>query len=193
MPLTREAFAASGKNTYFDHNATAPIASFIKEAIPKLVEEWGNAGSIHFNGRGPKAILRESRQKLSGFLGCHPLELVFTSGGSESNNYALSGMVDWCLKNNRNHFLISSLEHPSIIKTCEYLATKGIDIDYIPVDRGGAIDLTYIKNKISKKTGLVSVMLANNETGSIFPVKEICSIAHENGAYMHCDGVQALG
>ncbi len=193
MPLTREAFAANGKNIYFDHNATTPIAGFIKEAIPGLVEEWGNAGSIHFNGRGPKAILRESRQMLSDFLGCHPLELVFTSGGSESNNYAFTGMVDWCIKNDRTHFLVSSVEHPSIVKTCEYLASKGIHIDFIPVNRDGIIDLEFIKSKLSKKTGLVSVMLANNETGCIFPVKEITQMAHAVGAYMHCDGVQALG
>jgi cysteine desulfurase len=119
--------------------------------------------------------------------------LVFTSGGSESNNYALQGMFDWCEKNGRTHFLVSSVEHPSIIKTCEYIKTKGFTVDYIPVNRQGQINLEFIRTKISSKTGLVSVMLANNETGSIFPIREITEIAHANGAYMHCDGVQALG
>jgi cysteine desulfurase len=193
MPLTGEAFVAHGKNIYFDHNATAPIAGFIREALPELADQWGNAGSIHFTGRGPKAILRETRQKLAAFLGCHPLELVFTSGGSESNNYALIGLADWCLANGRTHLMVSSVEHPSIIKTCEYLKTKGFTIDHIPVQRTGEIDLEFIRSKLSDKTGLVSVMLANNETGSIFPVEEITKMAHSVGAYMHCDGVQALG
>lgn len=193
MPLTGEAFAPNGKNIYFDHNATTPIASFIKEALPELLDQWGNAGSIHFTGRGPKAILRETRQKLSELLGCHPLELVFTSGGSESNNYALQGMADWCKRQGRTHLLISSVEHPSIIKTAEYLQTQGFHVDYIPVNRKGEIDLQFIQNHLSEKTGLVSVMLANNETGNIFPVGKIRKMAHAVGAYMHSDGVQALG
>lgn len=176
---------------YLDHNATTPVHPEVLEKIPLWAHYWGNPSSIHKVSREPKSILRETRKSLAELLGVHPLELIFTSGGSESNNTAIKGIFQ--KSNGRNHYLVSSIEHPSVMKTFEYLKTLGADVDYIPVNRDGVLDLEFVKHKISERTALVSCMLANNETGVIHPVAEISKIAHAVGAYVHSDCVQALG
>lgn len=184
---------------YLDHNATSPIAERVRDRIPVWIENWGNPSSIHQAARGPKALLRESRDKVARILGVNPLELIFTSGGSEANNLAIKGVFesftgpDLSGRGFRNHYLFSSVEHPSVRRTAEYLRARGAEVEFIPVSRQGSIDLADFATRVSERTALVSVMLANNETGNIFPIKEMARIAHEKGALFHTDGVQALG
>lgn len=184
------------KRYYFDFNATTPVSKVILDHSREFLEVWGNPSSIHWASRQPKNILREVRSKIAQELSVHPLEIVFTSGASESNNAIIRGLFEIVKndpKQNRNHFICSAVEHPSVIKTMNYLKQCGAQVDFIPVNRQGFIDLEYFKNKISEKTLLVSVMLANNETGSIFPIAEMVQIAKGKGALFHTDAVQALG
>ncbi len=177
---------------YLDHNATTPLANSIKLRWMELFDLWGNPSSIHASSRSAKQWLRETKQKIAGVLDCSPLEIIFTSGASEGNNTVLKSI--WQERGHlRPEFLISQVEHPSVIKTAEYLKTLGAEIKWIPVSRSGQIDLQFIKNSISEKTAAVSVMFANNETGSIFPIQEISAIAQSYGALMHSDCVQMLG
>lgn len=187
---------------YFDHNATTPLAPMVREQISAWAESFGNPSSIHFAGRPSKLILRESRRTLAKLLGCDPLELIFTSGGSESNNMALKGVFDsietgwsWsgAVKHDRNELIISAVEHPSVMKTAEFLARKGFQLHIVPVDRAGGLDIEFYKKVLSDKTALVSIMLANNETGMVFPIQQLCRMAHEAGALFHSDCVQGLG
>jgi cysteine desulfurase len=178
---------------YFDHNATAPICPELKAKVPEWLEYWGNPSSIHYAGRGPKALLREARQRVAQFLGVDALELIFTSGGSEANNLALKGLVPFHPVNGRDRILISSVEHPSVTKTAMALGERGYKLEVIPVGRGGEIDWPAYRALVGPRTALVSCMLANNETGNIFPIAEMAQSAHESGALFHCDAVQALG
>lgn len=186
---------------YFDHNATTPVCSEVVAALPELAHTWGNPSSIHWGGRGPKNILRDARKTLADALGVSPLEIVFTSGGSEANNTVLKGVFDYrqtapfvsAEQAGRMHFMCSSVEHPSVIKTMQHLKALGARVDFIPVNRQGEIDMEFYKAHLSQETALVSVMLANNETGTLFPVKEMARLAHEKGALFHTDAVQAFG
>jgi cysteine desulfurase len=182
-------------STYLDHNATTPIHPELKAKVGDWLEAWGNPSSIHWAGRGPKSLLREARQNIATLLGVEPLELIFTAGGSEANNLALKGVCDRAVLgcDDRNHILISAVEHPSVRKTAEFLRTRGYRLDVVPVDRKGRLDLEVLRSLLSPRTALVSVMLANNETGHILPVAEVARLAHAVGALVHCDAVQALG
>lgn len=177
---------------YLDHNATTPHSATLRSRWTNLSEIFGNPSSIHQSSRLPKTILRETRNKISDLLGCSALEIIFNSGASEGNSSILFSVYS-ALSKTRNEYLISSVEHPSVIKSAQYLEKLGAIIYYIPVNRDGYIDMDFIKSKLSNKTALVSVMYANNETGTVFPIKEISSLAHEAGALMHSDCVQALG
>ncbi len=157
------------------------------------IESWGNPSSIHWAGRGPKALIRNARRNLAQMIGCEPLEIVFTSGGSEANNLAIKGLLPVHPRGERKRILISAVEHPSVFKTAHAMTARGYQVDLIPVNRDGRMDLERLDQLLSEKTALVSVMLANNETGHLFPVREIAKKAHEAGALVHCDAVQALG
>lgn len=191
----------SQKANYFDHNATTPVSEDVIQALPDLVRSWGNPSSIHWAGRQPKNILRDTRASLAKYLGCSPLEIVFTSGGSESNNTILKGLFDYYQSGSslkpglasRRHFLCSEVEHPSVMKTMTYLQTRGAVVDFIPVSRQGELDLDFYRAHLSEETALVSVMFANNETGTIFPIRKLAAWAHEKGALFHTDAVQAFG
>lgn len=183
---------STNKPVYLDHNATTPIAAEIREELPRLLEAWGNPSSIHAASREPKLILRETRKSLAGFLRCSPLELIFTSGGSESNSTVLRAVWEE-VGAERPHFLVSSVEHPSLLRTAEWLASQGAEVESIPVNRKGELDLAFVRARLGERTALVSVMAANNETGNLFPVKEIARLAHEKGALMHTDAVQMFG
>lgn len=176
--------------TYLDHNATSPLAVCVRKSVVLWLENWGNPSSIHQSGRGPKLLMREARKKIARSLGVHPLEIIFTSGGTEANNLALVGVFE---ASPRRHFLVSEVEHPSVIKTAEYLRSRGARVDFIPVNRRGEVDLQKFAELVTEDTALVSMMLANNETGTIFPVKEMAQVAHAKGALFHSDCVQALG
>lgn len=185
---------------YLDHNATSPIAAELKPKIVEWLEHWGNPSSIHRAGRKPKTLIREARQSIAKMIGCDQLEVIFTSGGSESNNLAIKGVYEHMHSPGailphgyRNRYLISSVEHPSVIRTAEFLKTRGAEVEFISVNRDGQIDLKQYQSLLNEKTALVSVMLANNETGVIFPIREMAELAHQHGALFHTDAVQALG
>ncbi len=177
---------------YLDHNATSPISDEVRALVPEWLTHWGNPSSIHVAGRGPKTLLRESRDKIAKLLGVNPLELIFTNGGSESNNFALKGVFETAPEG-RDHYIISAVEHPSLKRTADYLRSRGARVDEIPVLRSGRIDLEAYQALLTDKTALVSVMMANNETGHVFPIREMAELAHAKGALFHTDGVQALG
>lgn len=177
---------------YLDHNATTPVAPEILASLSSYAQAWGNPSSIHAGGRDPKQMLRETRRDLAAHLNCSPLELIFTSGGSESNNTVLRAL--WSkLGSQRNQFICSTVEHPSLMKAMEWLAEQGAQVDFVPVDRKGQLDLETYRSLLSEKTALVSIMTANNETGTLFPIRELAEMAHAVGALFHTDAVQMLG
>lgn len=178
---------------YLDHNATTPPLHSVLERLPDWAKSWGNPSSIHWSGRGPKNIIRTARASLAQTLNCHPLEIIFTSGGSESNNYVIKGVFESTRESNKNNFITSNVEHPSVMKCFKMLETWGAKVHYVSVNRQGKIDLDEYKKALSEDVALVSIMAANNETGSVFPVKEMAKMAHEAGALFHTDAVQALG
>ncbi len=184
------------KRIYFDHNATTPIHPEILERSGQWLKSWGNASSIHQSGREPKTIIREARKNFSDLIHVNQLEVIFTAGGSESNNFAIKGIF---FQNNKstaiakNHYLVSTVEHPSVLETFEFLKRQGADVEYIDVNKFGEIDLEKFERQVRSDTALVSCMLANNETGHVFPIRKMAKIAHEKGALFHTDAVQALG
>lgn len=185
---------------YLDHNATTAPSTLVRERVLEWLEAWGNPSSIHWAGRGPKALLRDARRNLSELLGCDALEIIFTSGGSESNNLAIKGVYQ-ALKSQRirqiggprNRYLLSAVEHPSVTKPMLQLKSLGADVQVVPVNRQGQIDLEAYQSLLTQDTALVSVMYANNETGHVFPIQKMAEMAHQVGALFHCDGVQSLG
>lgn len=183
------------KRIYLDHNATTPLHPELKEKVVDALSSWGNPSSLYSEGRLARKALQESRESISEALQCSPTELVFTSGGSESNNMAIKG-VYWknkLEKTGRNKFLFSSVEHSSVRKTMDFLRSLGAEVYEIPVNKKGFIDLEIFGQLLDNKTALVSVMYANNETGNIFPIEKMAKKTHEVGALFHSDCVQALG
>ncbi len=181
---------------YLDHNATTAPSKTVLDHLPQMISEWGNPSSIHLSSRGPKNILRETRKQFAEIFKCSSLEIIFNSGASEGNNTVLKSVWEkFGLE--KNEYIISQIEHPSVLKTASYLQTLGAVIHLIPVLKSGQIDLEFIKNKINSKTALISCMFANNETGTVFPIQQISDIAKKNGVnnniLMHSDCVQALG
>jgi cysteine desulfurase len=181
---------------YLDNNATTrPDRDLLKELVLLIQNDqlqWGNPSSIHLQSREPKNVLRETRKTFAEIFHCQATEIIFNSGASEGNNTVLKSVWQ-TLGATKNEFLISQVEHPSVIKTAEYIQSLGAVIKWIPVNRKGQIDLDFIKKNISDKTALVSVMFANNETGSLFPIAAISKIAKDQRALLHVDCVQALG
>jgi cysteine desulfurase len=185
---------ASKSFYYLDYNATSPLSDKVVQNWNQALDLWGNASSIHWAGRKSKLLLRETRQKLAEILEISPLELIFNSGGSEGNNTVIKTFSDLVSASSiRKEFITSTVEHPSVRKCFEALQEQGHVVHWISVDKNGNFDFAGFKKVLSEKTLLVSVMLANNETGTIFPIAEIAKLAHANGAYVHADCVQGLG
>lgn len=181
------------KRVYLDYNATTPIDPRVFEAmIPYMKEEFGNPSSIHSFGSRAKAALDNSREQVAGFLGAHPKEIVFTSGGSESNNLAIKG-VAFRLREKGAHLITTRIEHASVLETFRFLESHGFRVTYLGVDGYGLIDLDELRESITEDTILASVMFANNETGVIMPIREIGKIVKEKGVILHTDAVQAVG
>ena len=180
---------------YLDHNATTPPLQSVYDNLSVWAKEWGNPSSIHWSGRGPKNLLREARAHVAKSLNTHPLELIFTSGGSESNNLVMKGFhfANHLKKMGRSEYITSSVEHPSVIKSFKWLESLGAKVHYINVNRNGVLNLDDYRAALSDKTALVSIMYANNETGSIFPIEELAELAHASGALFHTDAVQTWG
>lgn len=175
---------------YLDHNATTPLHPHVKGWLMENLQIFGNPSSIHWAGRESKNAIRHAREHISQFLKVSPLEIIFNSGASESNNTVIRSFFK---TKNRNEFICSEVEHPSVLKTLSELEIKGALVHRVPVNRDGFLDLDYYKKVLSEKTALVSIMMANNETGNLFPIQELCLLAHKVGAYFHTDAVQAMG
>ncbi len=166
---------------YFDHNATTPVAPAVIDAlVPVLREGFGNASSIHQPGQQAKQILERARRQVAAFLNCSPKEIVFTSGGTESDNLAIFGV--------RGHIVTSNIEHPAILAAC-----RDLDVTIVEADANGVIPPARVRDAIRPHTALVSIMHANNELGTIQDIEAMAEIAHASGALFHADGVQAAG
>ena len=181
------------KRVYLDHNATTHLyGEVIQAMLPFLEKSWGNPSSIHWASREPRKAVDEAREKVAALINAQPNELVFTGSGSEGNNFAIKGLVNLPGQKG-NHVVVSSVEHSSVLNTCKYLANIGFTIDYLKVDSQGMIDFDTLKDSITDKTIMISVMYANNETGNIYPIEKIGELARERGVIFHCDAVQAAG
>ncbi len=179
---------------YFDYNATTRLDPIVREAmLPYLDQVFGNPSSVHSLGRRARSTLDGCRERVAAVLRCKPGELIFTSGGSEANNLAILGAAR-ALKHRGRHIIVSSIEHPSVFKPCQYLAeTEGYDVTFLPTDRSGMIEPDHVAKHLRSDTILVSVMAANNETGIINPVAEIGSLCKSRGILFHVDAVQWFG
>jgi len=178
---------------YMDYNATTPIDPEVRDAMrPFLDEEFGNPSSTHFYGIMPRKALVEAREMVSSFLRCKTEEIIFTGGGTESNNHAIKGAA-YALKARGNHIITSAIEHPAVLEVCSYLELWGFDVTYLPVDSDGIVDLKALKAALRDETVLITIMHANNETGSIQTIEEISAIARDRGVLMHTDAAQSAG
>lgn len=179
------------RTVYFDNASTSPLFPEVAEVTCRLSKEiYGNPSSLHAEGKRARALLDEARQIFANSLGCAAEEVVFTSGGSESNTWAITGAAETARKKGKTQIIVSSIEHASVLEAAK---ASGLEMVFVNPDRGGAVPAGEIKRALNEKTALVSVMYANNETGVIQPVKEIANICRENGVLFHTDAVQAAG
>lgn len=182
------------KTVYLDYSATTPLAPEVFEAMrPHFLGTYGNASSIHDVGRKAKAVLEESRETIAGALGARHDELFFTGGGTESDNYAVRGVARAGKKRGRDQVVISAIEHHAVLHPAQALKEEGFKVDLVPVDENGRINLDELRQLVSASTALVSIMHANNEVGTIQPLRTVADIAHASGAVMHTDAVQSAG
>ncbi|MGC2656476.1 MAG: cysteine desulfurase family protein [Bryobacteraceae bacterium] len=178
---------------YFDHNATTPLAPEVAETYASALREvFGNASSVHATGQLAKRRLEQARRTIAEFINSAPGELVFTSGGTESNNLAILGLLH-ALPKGPKHVVASAVEHPAVLETVRQLDREGVDVSFASVGADGIVRTETIERLMRPETILVSVMHANNEVGTIQPIEEIARLAHDHRAYFHSDGVQALG
>jgi cysteine desulfurase len=181
------------KRIYMDHSATTPVAPEVLAAmLPYFGEKFGNASSLHRSGREAKEALEDSREKVAALLGARAEEIIFTSGGTESDNLALKGIA----RKNRKlgkHIITTQIEHPAILETCRALEKEGFEVTYLPVTAEGLVELSTLEASIRPDTILISVMHANNEVGTIQPLEEIGRLAAERDIYLHSDAVQSVG
>ncbi|MFC1624690.1 cysteine desulfurase NifS [Candidatus Omnitrophota bacterium] len=182
------------KHIYLDHNATAPLRKEALEAMmPYLVDEYGNASSVHSKGQAARKAVESSREIIGSAIGTEPVDIVFTSGGTESDNFAIKGVAMANLGKGR-HVITSQIEHLAVLDTCRFIEEElGFEVTRIGVDKYGVVDLDKLKDSIRKDTVLISVMFANNEIGTLQPIKDIAKLAKKHGVYFHTDSVQALG
>lgn len=176
-----------------DNAATTPVLPEVVEAmLPIFNEYWGNPSSLHQNGQIAKEILNKAREDIAAALGCTAKEIYFTSCGSESDNWAIKGAL-LAAKQGRDEIVTTVFEHPAVLNTCKALEKQGHKVTYVPVDNNGIVKLDELKAAVTERTAIVAVMFANNEIGTVQPVAEIAKIAHEKGALMFTDAVQAVG
>src|SRR5579863_8413236 len=177
------------RRIYLDNNATTPVLPEVFEAMrPWFGEHFGNASSIHHHGQEARAAVENARQSVAELLGCRASEIVFTSGGTESNNLAISGLVS-----PGDHIITSGVEHHAVLHAAKHVEEIGCDVTVLPVDGRGLIDPTDVRRALRPQTKLISVMMANNETGVLQPLEEIGKVAVEAGVCLHADAVQAAG
>ncbi len=181
------------KRIYLDHAATTPThPEVVKAMLPYFADAFGNPSSIHSYGQEAKGAVEEARTKVAELIGARSEEIVFTSGGTEADNYALKG-VAYANEQKGNHIIITPIEHHAVVEACRFLGKRGFTVTYLPVDRYGLVDPQDVKRAITDRTILISVMHASNEVGTIEPIGEIGKIAREAGAYLHSDAVQTVG
>lgn len=182
------------KPIYLDHSATTPLDREVLEAMaPHFAETYGNASSVHGWGRKARAVLESSRESIAAHIGARSDELFFTSGGTESDNHAVKGAALAGRAVGRDHVIVSAIEHHAVLHPARSLQKAGFRLDELPVDEKGIVDLNALERLLSPTTALVSVMQANNETGTIEPIRAVADLAHRFGAVMHTDSVQAAG
>ena len=178
---------------YLDHSATTKLKKEVLDTIlPFLTEQYGNPSTIYTLGREAKKAMDSAREQVAKAINAQPNEIYFTSSGTESDNWAIKG-VAYANKQKGKHIITSNIEHHAVLHTCEFLEKEGLEITYVPVDNEGILDLEQLKKAIRPDTILISVMLANNEIGTIQPIREISQLAKEHGIYLHTDAVQAIG
>jgi cysteine desulfurase len=181
------------RRIYFDHSATTPVDREVANLMLEyMTDKYGNPSSVHAFGREARKAVDEGREQVASLIGAQPNEIFFTSGGTEGDNLAIKG-VAFANRKKGNHIITSSIEHHAVLHTCEYLEKHGFEVTYLPVDEYGMVRLEDVKQAITDKTILISVMFANNEVGTIQPIKEIGQITKEKGIYLHTDAVQAVG
>ena len=177
------------RRVYLDNNATTPILPEVFEAMrPYFSEHFGNASSIHHHGQETRAAVERARESVAALLGCRSSEIVFTSGGTEGDNLAIFGLI-----REGDHVISSTIEHHAVLNSCKHLQEAGCEVTYVPVDGRGLVDPDDVRRSLRSNTKLISIMMANNETGVLQPVEEIGKVAAEADVYFHTDGVQAAG
>jgi cysteine desulfurase len=177
------------RRVYLDNNATTPVLPEVLEAMrPYFGERFGNASSIHHHGQDTRAAVEHARQSVAALLGCRASEIVFTSGGTEADNLAIFGVV-----RSGDHLITSTIEHHAVLNSCKHLSAEGCEVTYVPVDGQGLVDPADVKRALRTNTKLITIMLANNETGVLQPAAEIGKIAAETDICFHTDAVQAAG
>jgi len=181
------------KPIYLDYNATTPHDPEVIEAMrPFFEEEFGNPSSSHYYGSKPKQAVDTAREQVAALLNCQPQEIIFTSGGTESNNFAIIGCAE-ALRHRGQHIITSQIEHPAVIEVCRFLEIAGFVITYLPVDEFGRVKTAEVEAAIQSETILVSIMHANNEVGTIEPVKQISALARKYDIVVHTDAAQSVG
>jgi len=187
------------RTVYLDNNATTPIHPEVKKTMIEAMDIYGNASSVHSFGRKARRSIEQARTSISDFIGATPDEVIFMGSGSEANNTVLNIFTCRCFScadyddGKCKEIITSKVEHPCVLRTSECILEKGTPVKYVGSDEYGRVDVEQLSKMISKNTGLVSIMMANNETGTIMDIKRIAAIAHANGALMHTDAVQAVG
>ena len=181
------------RKIYMDHNATTPVHPAVLEAmLPYFREIFGNASSVHSFGREARVAMEEARDKIAEFIGAQPREVILTSGGTESDNFAIEGAAYENSKNGK-HIITFNIEHHAVLNTCKHLETHGFEVSYLEVDRHGLVNLDELRETVRDDTILITVMHANNEIGTIEPLQEISNIAEEHGIILHTDAAQTVG
>jgi cysteine desulfurase len=179
---------------YFDYNATTPLSREAADAVDRATRDlFGNASSVHHYGQQAKSALDEARSATSALLNADPSEIVFTSGGTEADNFAIRGAAEALEATTRRHLVVSAIEHEAVLNTVKALARRGWQTTVVPVDQSGIVSPDRMREAVGNQTALVSIMHANNEIGTIQPIAELSAIAHERGALMHTDAVQSSG
>lgn len=181
-----------GEMVYLDNNATTPLDPAVADKMCWFLREhFGNPSSLYPIGRAVKDIVNEARESVAKALGASRTEVIFTGSGTEADNFAIRGILDTFPE--KNELVVSAIEHPAVLRVANYLEKKGVKVVYVPVDRFGTVDLDFLRDAITQQTGLVSIMHANNEIGTIQPLETIVEIAGEKGVLVHTDAVQAFG
>jgi len=176
---------------YLDHAATTPVdEKVLEEMLPYFTKKYGNASSLHSFGREARDAIERSRERVAQLIGAESEEIIFTAGGTESDNIAIKGIA---FREGKGHIITSQIEHPAVMATCQHLEKKGFDVTYLPVDKYGMVSPEDVENAIRDDTILITIMHANNEIGTVEPIEEIAKIARENEIVFHTDAVQSVG